>query len=339
MTAEEIIALGEAKPQTSTPVEKTTTEVEVKPKESKPKPAAQPFPDDWPEPAVKRINQLHGQKIGLHTQLEQERNARLAAEKRAQDAEMGRRKAEAELPVYQKMAIEQGQERYKGVNDTARQELANVFRTGNITPESLGVPIQNIVAAELSKIELNRAKQQIQEPSAATTEAPPVPQNEFQRLKALGRTVGEESDFQRAIAGFAGKHGIDWNAQEGTPEAVKRNAALQLDKSAVQRGYPVNSYDYWQHMEDGLRRAVPEDRSASGTEHTETVNEPVARKPVPSVSAPAARTNSLNTGGSRQKISMSAEERQVMERFLVRNPKVPEADYLREWQKLKELER
>jgi hypothetical protein len=336
MTAEEIIALGEA-PTETTPVEDKSTKVE-KPKA---KPTPQPFPDDWPEPAVKRINQLHGQKIGLHTQLENERQQRVAVENKLREAEARARKAEADLPVYQKMAIEQGQARYEVVNERAKNELSNVFKSGNVTPDTLGIPIQNMIASELSKIELSRAAKQIDD-APKNFDPPPTqttPQDDFDRLEAQGKTAVKKNVFLSDLNRFCAKTGLDLNAVDGTPEGMKKKAALQLDNSAVQLGYPVGSFAYWQHMEDGLRRAVPEDRSASGTEHTETVTEPVARKPVPSVAAPAARTNSMNTGGARQKISMSAEERQVMEKFLARNPKVPEADYLREWTKYKESER
>ena len=332
MTAEEIIALGESKPE-STPVVAASTQVEEPPKAT-PKPAPQPFPDDWPEAAVKRVNQIHGQKIGLQTKLEQERQARVAAENRARELEQKAKSLEAELPKYQRQALDQAQARYKMVNDQAAEQLDATMRTGTYNPENLKTALGNIVAAKLSEIELERAKNSIVEPPKQETISPQrtAPQTPFQQLQAAGRTAVTEDEWNRATARFAQKHGIQWNAAPGTAEEQKKNAALQLDNSAVQLGYAVGGYDYWQHMEDGLRRAVPDDRSGSGTDHTEAGNEPPARRPVPSVAAPAARTNQAINGGARTKIVLNEADRMI----LARNPKLTEADIIREKQKILE---
>lgn len=323
MTEQEILALGDKE---KTPVTPAATEeaASANGATANGKNGAQPYPDDWPEPAIKRINQMHGQKIGLNAKLEQERAQRLAVEARLRDQEARNKRLEAEMPVYQKMALDQSKARYELENTRAAEGLANVFRTGELTPEALGTTVGNIVSSKLSQIELKRAEDELAAPRQAETPAPPI--DTWDQLERDGKTAVKRNVYNSDAAQFMAKHGFDLSSDESTTAGKKKNAALLLDKSAVQRGHLVGSLAYWEFIDDGLRRAVPEERSGSGTDHTQTEPTPQSPRAIPSVAAPAARTSTAVNGGPRQKIELSAFDRD----FLKRHPKLTEADIIRE---------
>ncbi|MFZ1007834.1 MAG: hypothetical protein WAN65_13410 [Candidatus Sulfotelmatobacter sp.] len=347
-TAEDLIALAKETPDAVTadpnPVAVTADKVDVSretPKEHR-QSTAPPFPEDTPEWAKKRIAELSGKNAALKAQRDQESARATEAEKKWKAEEAERKRIAVELPKYKQLAADNAAERFKMLEADAAKDLNSAFREGDISPERMTKTIGGIVEARINQRNLADAKREIEAEPVVETPKPEPPRDPLDVLEAEGKMGVKKQVFIADRDRFISKYQIDLNAPDGTPEAVKKNIALQHDKSAVQLGYPVGSYAYWEHIEDGLRRNAPEERRESGTDHTETETrtQPASRAPIPSVAAPAARSaQSVNQNG-RQKIQLGSTDLDILKRAGVSNRYTPEqlqAAILAE--KQKELER
>ena len=202
------------------------------------------------------------------------------------------------------------------IEEKALEGLEQSFRAGDISPQTLGKHLGQFADAKINQRDLSAAKREIVDHVVQEEPKNEPPKDFLDQLEADGKLGVKKAVFLQDLNRFMSKHNVDLNAADGTNEGMRKNIALQHDKSAVQLGYPVGSYAYWEHIEDGLRRNAPEERSESGTDHTETEarTQPTPRVPIPSVAAPAARTAQAVNNNARQKVVLNKVDLELLNR-------------------------
>lgn len=270
----------------------TTIELELPEGEVEPK-IVTPNEDDPIAALKKQYDDLKAQDEERAKQLEQARQSEAKAQDEARRLATEAERANTRIAGSELNATANAIAAEQGALEAAKRDYRAAYEAGD--PDKMADAQERIATAATNKVALEREKARL-EASRPTTEGrvqqPQLPDDPVERMITISSLQGHPMS-PRAQA-FLREH------REIATDSLATKKVGYLHEEAVRKGLPVESDDYYAHIEEGMGYRQKE------THHT---TQPQSR-PRSMPAAPPSRDNgSATSGGTRVDVALTEGER------------------------------